>query len=273
MSDDIFGGFALSSDDNLRLQHQRELAEFGFWGKTLFTEVEEMLTQDEAFGVPPRVLELNKFLQEERDFLLAPHATQKFKLPSMTDLIPGAGGEKFEKPLFDRAKTIRNTLLPVAAICTLLAKGSEATDEEYALTGRIAFALKNKLVEELRNLNLARIAAKLPDETARRALMAKQDSVLRSETAMEAVENAKKVKKLADALKPKPRTHQKPVAWQRRGGRPNNDAPPSTPSSSSSSSAAPPTAAPSSSPSQPPSAEGGGRRGRPRGGYRGRGTG
>ena len=33
---DMYAGFELSGEDNIRLQHQRELAEFGFWGRSLF---------------------------------------------------------------------------------------------------------------------------------------------------------------------------------------------------------------------------------------------
>ena len=54
---------------------------------------------EEVFELPEEVIELDKFSQEERDYLLVPKGTEVFKIPSMLESMPGSSGDKCEKPL------------------------------------------------------------------------------------------------------------------------------------------------------------------------------
>ena len=247
------GSFTLTGSiaESIRLQNLIE--EYGFLGEGLVEEVFQVMDADQAFEVPDRIIERTQREKDQRSHLLQPKAYAEKKLPSMTDFMES--GSKFEKPLFDQSLKLRKILFPVTALCCLMNR-EELSADEFSLMGAIAHSLKQEVVDELRNLHLKRLAAKIPDKEARNIILAEKDSVLQSQAVSDILTHAKTIKKTQAAFKPARgaaafNQFKKSTAPQRKkpssSSQPPRDESNSTPSSSSSSSSStnPPLQAPS----------------------------
>ena len=210
-----FGSFSLGSETQRLLAQQRELTEFGLVGRPVALKALRLIERDKVFEVPQQKIERSKSHHEIVEQLINPRCFEECKLPSTLGLL-GDEGSKFEKPLFEQSLVLRRLIFPVFAMCAILEQ-EEPSSDDFQTLGALATTLRNELSDNLRNLHLRRLAAKVPDKQARQALLAGKDSMLHSSTAKAALDDAKRAKKMAEALAPK----KTPSAWKSfrsRGG-------------------------------------------------------
>src|SRR3989338_6004906 len=129
-----------------------------------------------------------------RKALLDPPCFEQFKVPKVIGLA-SKRTQAFEKPLFDRASSIRNTLVPLSAALILLKTDPQTA--EMTLT-----ELLKDLMKEFQKVNYDRVIAVAPDPDVRKALSLPVSHALRDEDVLVDLKAAKKLAKTFEPKKP-----------------------------------------------------------------------
>ena len=172
-----------------RIDRLRDLSSLEFWSiydPELVEEMKSIFEQDETFS-PSASDALDKIPKDEslRDKLLNPPCFQEFKIPQVIGLA-SRRQQGFEKPLFDQATQLRNTLVPLTAAALLLEEEPEAAQE-------IIHYLLDDLTKKLKETNYKRIIAITPDPKTRKAMQLNNSHALKDHKVQKDLKAAKKL--------------------------------------------------------------------------------
>jgi hypothetical protein len=128
-----------------------------------------------------------------RKSIINPPCFEQFKVPKVTGLA-SKRAQGFEKPLFDRAVSLRNILVPLTAASVLI------PDDPKTSSMIIDFIL-DELTREFQKLNYDRIIAVTPDSDVRKALSLDDSHALRDDDVLDHLKSAKKLAKTFEKKK------------------------------------------------------------------------
>ena len=177
------------------LERIKNLEFYGVYDREFLSDLSEIFEQHQVFS--PSVRESRDPRPKDdsiRKALLDPPCFEQFKVPKVLGLA-SKRTQAFEKPLFDRASSIRNTLVPLSAALILL-----KTDPQTA--EMILTELLKDLIKEFQKVNYDRVIAVTPDPDVRKALSLPGSHALRDEDVLDDLKAAKKLAKTFEPKKP-----------------------------------------------------------------------